>query len=200
MSARDPRHVPHIFGTLEVRSEADGGGPTCTVRSNTPETELRLSIASIAHAYGWIVEEEVPVHDGGRIDIVLYDGDRPHHLIELKLDLTKRARVRRAIQQIDGYGRWWAHKGGKPASTHLVGLTVDLPMAVGMADAYPSVNVFSVEQLLYGLRIWGDPCGRRFRRIVAAQRLADLQRVSGAYRAAIADLDEDLLPASAVPA
>lgn len=188
---RDPRLIANIFGAVSARSSAAGGGPTCLVKPETSENELRRSLATVAHAYGWIVEEEVQVPGWGRIDIVLRDGGDFPYLIELKLDLTRPAQIRKGLQQVDGYGRWWTKEYGEPARTYLVGLEIDRGKADDMADAYPSVSVFSAEQLLFGMRVWGTSHSVRFRAVVAAQRRRELQSVTDAYAAALAELYGD---------
>lgn len=178
------RDIAAIFGSLQV--SADRGA---TIGRETTEADLRRSLAAAAHAYGWLVEEEVVVPGWGRIDIVLRDGVSEPRLVELKLELTKPARIRRGLQQADGYGRWWTQKYGQAASAYLVGLDFDAAAVDPLAAAYPHVGAVRCDHFLGGLTVWGELEGKaaRFRR--SGKRLAALRRATDAYEAARSDLD-----------
>lgn len=156
------------------------------------ETSLRKGLASIALAYGWTVEEEVVVPGWGRIDIVLRNpGAGDVSLIELKLDLTKPAKIRRAFQQADGYGRWWASNRGSAANTYLVGAADAAALVGAAADLYPAVRYLNLSTFIGFL----DFCGNRETRArVATRRRSELQAQIAIFDAAIAALETELPP------
>lgn len=181
----DPRDLGRLFGG--IRRGAPG---KLRVGLGRCETDLRRNLASAAHAYGWLVEEEVVV-PWGRIDIVLRDGDGAPALIELKLDLAKRAKIRRAFQQIDGYGRLWAQEYSEAADTILVGQRVDEAGMAAMQCVYPSVGWCNAGGLLAELVNRGTDRGRLLRRQRCVERLADLRGALGAYESALQSLPAD---------
>lgn len=155
----DPRNLDSLFGGITL---GDDDFPTVYLAKS--ETALRRSLASVAYAYGWDVREEVVIPGWGRIDIVL-DAPGETYLIELKIELTKPARIRRAFQQADGYGRWWVANVGRPTDTFLVGAEVDEAAIAAIADAYLiSVAWKTVGSLLHFLehgRFGDDPSPAR---------------------------------------
>lgn len=164
----DRRDLGSIFGKTDVRE-----GRTW-VRFNN-EAELRRALATIAHGYGWLVEEEVVVPGWGRIDLVLRQSELSHpRLVELKLDLRKPSAIRRAFQQADGYGRWWVQHHCEPATVTLAGADVDAEAMDPVARAYPEVGWRTVSDLMARLCTWDDPRLRRHRAISRRRRIADL--------------------------
>lgn len=154
----------------------------------TDEASVRRALARLARAYGWaIVREEVVVPGWGRIDLVLQPVSErcTPFLIEIKLDLSKPARVRRAFQQADGYGRWWEKQTGDrsyPVLTYCTG-NHDLIKSVG--DAYPSVSHRTVGDLMEFLCCAAASPAER--RDVAKARLEQAERELQIHRRA-ADL------------
>lgn len=183
----DRREITAIFGSL--RPSADRGA---TLSRSTSEADLRRSLASVAHAYGWLVDEEVVVPGWGRIDLILRDGFGHPRLVELKLELTKPARIRRGLQQADGYGRWWTQKYGQAVNTYLVGLDFNRTEVDALATAYPSVAAIPCEQFLGGLVSWGESEGRAARQTRSDQRVLEVRRIVDAYASANHDLEMDL--------
>lgn len=119
------------------------------------EADLRASLAELASLYGWDVEEEVVVPGWGRIDLVLRAGDDlPPYLVELKLALTKPSEVRRAFQQTDGYGRWWAKERNEANVPLLVAKAPDMSIVTPVADAYPGVPFRTINDFIYGMHAW----------------------------------------------
>lgn len=157
-----------------------------TIYKTAVEVDMRRSLASVAHAYGWDVSEEVVIPGWGRIDLVL-EADTTY-LVELKVDLTKPARVRRAFQQADGYGRWWTTNKGRPADVFLVGALMDDGVIGGVADAYYSVWPRSIVGLLHFLEAGGTEAGREVRRARAVARSARVAEISKIYDQALARL------------
>lgn len=182
----DPRDLGQVFGTV-YRNELG----TISVGAGATEADLRRNLASAAHAYGWLVEEEVVVPGWGRIDLILRDGRSAPALIELKLDLTKPAQIRRAFQQTDGYGRWWAQERGESADTILVGLKVDSVAMNAVYRAYPHVGWRTAAELLGEMAHRGDEEARLLRRGRCTNRLADMRGLTGAYEAARKSLPPD---------
>lgn len=148
-SGANRRDMDATFGAITVGPE-----DFPTVYISPAEADLRRSLASVAYAYGWDVREEVVIPGWGRIDIVL-DAPGETYLIELKVDLTKPARIRRAFQQADGYGRWWTNNIGRAADVILVGAKMDDPAVSAVADAYYTVVPRSVGSLIYFLENGG---------------------------------------------
>jgi hypothetical protein len=183
---RDPRQLSEVFGQL--RRDEDGG---LRVGQGRTEAHLRRGLASAAHAYGWLVEEEVVVPNWGRIDIVLRDGRNSPVLIELKLDLTRPAKIRHAFQQTDGYGRWWAQERSEAADTILVGARVDSAAVSAVHRAYPQVGWCNAGGLFAELKNRGDEQSRLARRRRCFDRLLELRALSSAYEAALAKLPPD---------
>lgn len=175
----DPRDILTTFGETEYRDR------TLSVRYRD-EASLRRGLATIAHAYGWLVEEEVVVPGWGRIDLVLREKESsPPRLVELKRELRKPASVRRAFQQADGYGRWWTQKHNESCTVSLAGAVVDAQVMSSVASAYPEVDGCTVADLMGRLRIWDNV---RLRLSRALERQADLARLSAVYEAAREEL------------
>jgi hypothetical protein len=123
--------------------------------SYTGETNLRAQLAVLARAFGWLVEEEVVVPGWGRIDLVLRSvSGMDVRLIELKTDLTKPARIRRAFQQADGYGRWWTRHQTQRANVHLVAADADWSAVHAVQAAYPEVGCLDVREFIVRLTDW----------------------------------------------
>lgn len=182
----DPRDLCAIFGGVRA---GDNGGLRVGLGIN--EATLRRNLASAAHAYGWLVEEEVVVPGWGRIDIIIRDGVAAPVLIELKLDLTKPARIRRAFQQTDGYGRWWAQERGEAVDTILVGAKVDSAAMTAVHRAYPHVGWTNAGGLLQEFADRGNDDARIVRRRRCVDRLAELRGLVSAYEAAREALPAD---------
>lgn len=152
----------------------------------TGETNLRSTLAQIARAHGWTVEEEVVVPGWGRVDLVLRDpGEGAPYLIELKLELMKPAKIRRAFQQADGYGRWWSSNHGLAARTYLVGAREDIVAIRPVAVAYPEVGYLSASHFMGALATWGN---REMRARIAAGRADALRQQLELHEVAIRSL------------
>lgn len=67
------------------------------------ESELRDGLASLAWLCGWNVKTEVPVSTGARIDLLLTAPDGRTIVVETKMDLTTRRKLRLGFQQLEGY-------------------------------------------------------------------------------------------------
>lgn len=184
-AARDPRDIAGVFGRIWVDDDRLFVGLPPT------EVALRRNLASAAYAYGWQVEEEVVVPGWGRIDIILRDGRSAPLLIELKLDLTRPARIRRAFQQVDGYGRWWAQEYGEAVDTLLVGVEVNADVMASVHRAYPHVGWCPAGVLLSKFGSRGDEEARSLRRRRVISRRADLRNLANAYDLALKDLPPD---------
>jgi hypothetical protein len=183
----DRRDLRSVFGSVFVQDEV------IMVTNGPTEADLRRNLATFAHAFGWLVQEEVVVPGWGRIDLVLRDGVSATRLVELKLDLTKPARIRRAFQQADGYGRWWSQSYDVPADVSLVGAKLDRQACVPAVGAYPSVGCTDISGLLWLIKHSGD---RRMRLTRATKRVAAVDQVAEMCRNALNGLsemvDEDL--------
>ena len=150
------------------------------------EVELRASLAEMARALGWLVEEEVVVPGWGRIDLVLREvNKRESILVELKLDLTKPAKVRRAFQQADGYGRWWAANRGLASSTWLVSVEGDDALINGVQDLYIQVRHRTLPVFMSELAWWGH---RPTRLLTAMDRLQTMRELVAFQEQAVEDL------------
>lgn len=191
-AARDPRDLAAIFGGVTVVDDF------VTVYLTKSETDLRRRLATVAHVYGWNVSEEVVIPGWGRIDLVLEDDGT--HLVELKIDLTKPARVRRAFQQADGYGRWWTTHKGRPADVFLVGADLDLTVVNSVADTYYNVWPRTTSSLLNFLESGGTDTGRKIRRARAKRRAARVAEISGIYAQALSRLPEPAPAPESTPA
>lgn len=186
------RNVDATFGTITL-----GPDNFPTVYLSRTEADLRRSLASVAYAYGWEVREEVVIPRWGRIDIVL-DAPGETHLIELKIDLTKPARIRRAFHQADGYGRWWARNFGQSANVILAGLDVDEPAVNAVADIYFSVTPRSIGELIYFLEHGGN--AKDDRAAAARGRASRVAFLSMFHERAAARLTASSTEAQQVPA
>lgn len=178
----DPRDLKTTFGGVTLHD----GFPTFFLTKS--ETEMRRSLASIAHAYGWDVREEVVIPRWGRIDIVLEAGAT--YLIELKMDLTKPAKIRRAFQQADGYGRWWANNHGRSVSTLLVGAEMDQSAIDVVADTYYAVWARSIPSIIYFFEHGSHNTDNALRRERAAARSLAVAELGAFYSQAGARMRE----------
>lgn len=185
-AGRDPREVAEVFGNVWATT----GGILSVGMPNT-EADLRRNLATVAHLFGWLVEEEVVVPGWGRIDIIIRDGLSAPILIELKLDLTKPAKIRRAFQQTDGYGRWWTQAHGEAVDTILIGRTVDENTMTAVQRAYPQVGWCTAGQLLSVFCQRGEEAARKLRRARVRQRRSALHGLVLAHDAALKDLPPD---------
>jgi len=195
MTAANHRDPGVTFGGITVGPESFP-----TVYLSESETDLRRSLASVAYAYGWDVREEVVIPGWGRIDIVL-DAPDETYLVELKIDLTKPARIRRAFQQADGYGRWWAANVGRPTDTILVGSKIDEAAVAVVADAYLlGVAWRDVGGMLHFLERgrYGSDCSVRATK--AKARAARAANISDFHAAAASRLEGAILRSQPVSA
>lgn len=183
----DPRDLRQTFGSVFVQDQV------IMVTNGPAEADMRRNLATFAHAFGWLVQEEVVVPGWGRIDLVLRDGVSVTRLVELKLDLTKPARIRRAFQQADGYGRWWTQSYDVPADVSLVGAKLDRQACAPVAGAYPSVGCTDISGLMWLIKYSGS---KRTRLTRAARRVMAVDRVAAVCQNAFDGLtelvDEDL--------
>lgn len=108
----------------------------------TDEASVRRGLARLARAAGWFeVREEVAIPGWGTIDLLLRPTPRyAPTLIELKLDLTRPAAVRKAFQQIDGYSRGWTAEHGEQSTPVLSACKQDIDTVDRIALAYPQVS------------------------------------------------------------
>ncbi len=159
-------------------------GDYVTIARGRTEAHIRTALASLAFLYGWEVEEEVVVPGWGRIDLILRDGMSAPMLVELKIDLTKPARIRKAFQQADGYGRWWAECKREHANAALVGIDVDSVALDPVASAYLSVQCMAVGLFIGFLETGGTKAGRVKRAEVMRARRAAADRLASLHRAA----------------
>lgn len=112
------------------------------VLSYRDEASVRRGLARLARAAGWFeVREEVAIPGWGTIDLLL----RPSRgwtpvLLELKLDLTRPAAVRKAFQQIDGYSRGWTAEHGEQSTPVLSAGEEDIATVDRIGLAYPQVT------------------------------------------------------------
>jgi hypothetical protein len=183
----DRRDLRQTFGSVFVQDQA------IMVTTGPTEADLRRNLATFAHAFGWLVQEEVVVPGWGRIDLVLRDGVSVTRLVEMKLDLTKPARIRRAFQQADGYGRWWTQSYDVPADVSLVGAKLDRQACAPVMGAYPSVDCSDVPGLMWLIKYSGS---KRTRLTRAARRVMVVDQVAAVCQNAFDSLtelvDEDL--------
>lgn len=164
--SKNPRDLSAVFGGITL-----GPDSFPTIYLHDSEVELRRSLASVAYAYGWDVQEEVVIPGWGRIDIVISAAGETY-LIELKIDLTKPARIRKAFQQVDGYGRWWAENRGMATDVFLVGSKIDDQAIDPVARAYPSVGPKSMGHLISFLEHGSLSQSAKYSRALASQNRA----------------------------
>jgi hypothetical protein len=189
----DRRDLKVIFGGIAL-----GPNSFPTVYLSKSEVELRRSLASAAYAYGWDVQEEVVIPGWGRIDIVLTAGPE-NFLIELKLDLTKPAKIRRAFQQADGYGRWWSSNRGHAADVFLCALEMDDTAVAAVAAAYLCVGPKSISQLLAFFEHGGSARGRMARANRAKARAERAAFISEFHAAASTAMAKHLPASESTP-
>lgn len=150
------------------------------------EAEARSGLAALAHACGWLVQEEVVVPGWGRIDLVLRETHEAGPiLIELKVDLIRPRDIRKACQQADGYGRWWARVRGEVNLPLLVGCNVDEAAAAPVADTYPEVWICAASPFMNWLQTGGQPHNRLAR---AMERAAALRQRLAVHDEAVNNL------------
>lgn len=175
-----------LFGVNAARNSPRVEGGQIVV-SYSDEVGLRKNLAVVARAYGWTVRQEVVVPSWGRIDLVLTEpGTGAAFLVELKLDLTKPAKVRRAFQQADGYGRWWTTNRGTASQVILVGVDVNDELMNTVGDLYPQVRHMRAATFMAALDGLGD---RRRRVITARLRADDIRSLLAVHEAALRDLE-----------
>lgn len=163
------------------------------------EVEARSGLAAMAHACGWLVQEEVVVPGWGRIDLVLREASESRPiLVELKVDLIRPRDIRKAFQQADGYGRWWTRVRGEVNLPLLVGCNVDQAAVAPIADTYPEVGIYAASSLVAWLPIGLEPHNRLWRateRTAALrQRLTVHEEALVKLRAATVSAATDFLP------
>lgn len=150
----------------------------------TDEASVRRALARLARALGWaVVREEVVIPGWGRIDLLLRarSEDSIPYLVEIKLDLSKPANVRRAFQQVDGYGRWWEMQHGGPSYPILTSCTGSAELILSVGDAYPAVRYASVQRLMTTLLMGiasspADRLGIARARLEQAEKELQIQR------------------------
>jgi hypothetical protein len=156
--------------------------------SYTTEADARMCFRQLADAYGWLVQEEVVIPGWGRVDLVLRTSPSSSPLlVELKKELRKPSEIRRAFQQADGYGRWWAHHQGESATSILVGIQGDWTRVKPVADAYPEVTCLPGGVFMDRLRNWDKAPGARALR--AHNRLTHLETLIAVHRRAVGEMD-----------
>jgi hypothetical protein len=148
------------------------------------EASVRRALARLARACGWaVVREEVVVPGWGRIDLVLAQTvNAAPYIVELKLELTKPAAIRKAFQQVDGYSRWWTANKGQRSTPLLAACVVDVEAIQPAADAYLHVHLASVSRLMDLLHT--DSMAMPMQVELANDRLAELERQVAVHRAA----------------
>lgn len=156
--------------------------------SFTTEADARTRFRQLAEAYGWLVQEEVVIPGWGRVDLVLRSAPSSSPLlVELKKELRKPSEIRRAFQQADGYGRWWARHQGESATSILVGVQGDWARVMPVADTYPEVICLSGGLFMDRLRSWDkDPGARALR---AHNRLTHLETLVAVHRRAADEMN-----------
>ncbi len=156
------------------------------------EARVRTSIAFLARAHGWYeVREEVVAPGWGRIDLVLRatPGATPY-LVELKMDLSWPASIRKAFQQVDGYARWWTTEHNEEAIPILSSCKANVSQVDRVAIAYPHVTYCAITRLIG--EISGGFGGARVRRDLAVERIAEAERIAAFHRAALVAIDKQI--------
>ena len=151
----------------------------------TNESSVRRGLARLARAAGWFeVREEVAIPGWGTIDLLLRSarGEAPV-LLELKLDLTRPATVRKAFQQIDGYSRGWTAEHGEQSIPILSACKQDIATVDRISLAYPQVSYKPVSAILGYLA--QAPGAVPVRYEAAVQRAAVLRRELALHDAAV---------------
>jgi hypothetical protein len=155
------------------------------------EAEARTAFRQLAEAYGWLVQEEVVIPGWGRIDLVLRSAATASPvLVELKKELKKPSEIRKAFQQADGYGRWWALHKDESVVSALVGVHCDWTQVQPVADAYPQVTALSGSGFMTHLFNWDRDPGARARR--ARERLESLEALLAVHHHAVDEMDAAL--------
>ncbi|KND45333.1 hypothetical protein IQ64_07600 [Streptomyces stelliscabiei] len=154
------------------------------------EADARTAFRQLAEAYGWLAREEVVIPGWGRIDLVLRSTEAASPvLIELKKELKKPSEIRKAFQQADGYGRWWALHKDESVTSLLVGMECDWAQVQPVADAYPQVKSLSGAGFMTNLFNWRLDPGTRAPR--ARERLASLEALLAIHRLAVEEMDTE---------
>lgn len=148
------------------------------------EASLRDALARLAFLAGWDVETEHHVVGWGRPDLYLRSPGRPATAVEIKLDLTKAAPIRKAFQQADVYARAL----GPDVDVILTAPQVDQSLASQYDLAYPDVWFMETGRFvgfLYGASAGMDERHRR-----ALTRQQELARQYDMHTAVLARLAE----------
>ena len=90
------------------------------------------------------VETQYPIDDGTVPDMVIFDGNDPICVVEVKIDAPI------SEGQLEGYGRWLAEEAGGRYKPALVLLTAGIPAPSGFTD--PAYKAFGVG--LRGVASW----------------------------------------------
>lgn len=114
----------------------------------TDEASLRSSLASFAEYHGWDVKQEVVIPEWGRLDLVLSIDDWVVYAVELKLDISKPAKARRAFQQASGYQRYLSSLETEPPTVVLAAPDIDHACVDTLRVAYGEVLCRSVAHLM----------------------------------------------------
>jgi hypothetical protein len=135
-----------------------------------PESSLRDALARLAYIAGWDVETEHHVVGWGRPDLYLTSPGRKDIAVEVKLDLTKSAVIRKAFQQADVY----AKALGPSVEVILTAPRVDQALAQQYDLAY--ADVWFLEAVTFMDFLYGASIGMRERHLRALRRQRDLAR------------------------
>lgn len=188
---------PRIAGLSDYgkgRIRYQDGGFRISYKS---EAEVRSGLAAMAHAFGWLVQEEVAVPGWGRIDLILRETHEAQPiLVELKVNLIKPRDIRKAFQQVDGYGRWWARARGEVNFPLLIGCNIDQVAVAPVADTYPEIGIHAVSFFMAWLQTGGHP-GNRLER--ATERADALRQRLAVYEGAVSKLRSAALEDRATP-
>lgn len=129
----------------------------------TDEASLRDGLAGLAYLAGWDVETEHHVVGWGRPDLYLRCDDR-QVAVEIKLDLTRAATIRKAFQQADVY----AKALGPDVEVILTAPLVDMALAEQYDLAY--TEVWFMDTGFFWNWIHGTTVGMRQRHLTALAR------------------------------
>lgn len=159
----------------------------------TDEASVRSVIAKVARAAGWFeVREEVQIPGWGTVDLVVRSAaGRPPVLIELKLELTRIANVRKAYQQVDGYTRGWRAVFGEDSVAMLSACQQDADSINRVGQAYPKVQRAPVRELINALIVMDERITER--RDLSVARAADIRRELAFHDAVLAQVERNAL-------
>ena len=159
----------------------------------TDEASVRRLVAKVARAAGWFeVREEVQIPGWGTVDLVVRSAaGRPPVLVELKLELTRIASVRKAYQQVDGYTRGWRAVFGEESVAMLAACKQDADSINRVGQAYPKVHPAPVRDLVNALIVMDERITERRDRAVA--RTADIRRELAFHEAVLAQVERSAL-------